>query len=228
MSLRFSLLGLFALVTFAALAWGALVGSAKDPATAAAPWWWASGVATGTVLLWMVCLFGALFGAGRRRAACGGALLAGAIYWLIVFSPFFRDGVGSKLITSRLIRLVEMKTLVEGNPTTPNNPVVTSFIPTPMTDSTVPLNYTGDPLITGNLLTDGTRNLLTDGTSSTLLLGTTIYVSSPAPPPVEAAHLATPLQEVAHYLLIWPLALAGGVLAGCMYALARRRGTAKT
>jgi hypothetical protein len=212
------------LVTFAALAAGAVVGSAKATASAA-PWWWASGVATGSVLLLVLCLFGALFGSGRRRAAFGGALLAGAIYWLIVFSPIFRDAVGSKLITSRLIRLAEMKWAVQANPAPPNNAVVTSFFPYSLNSTTAPVTYPGNALM---------GNVINDGTSSTLFLGTTIY-STPtlvlptvAPPPAEAAHLSTPLQEVAHYLLIWPLALLGGIMAGGMYALARRQRTANS
>jgi hypothetical protein len=97
---RFSLVGLLAAVTFAAVACGALVNPNE---------WWTIGVTSATVTLLAYAVLAALYRAGARRAFWVGAAVIGWGYFgLLPFALGFNfESYGeSPLITCRLLGML--------------------------------------------------------------------------------------------------------------------------
>jgi hypothetical protein len=97
---RFSLVGLLAAVTFAAVACGALVNPNE---------WWTIGVTSASVALLAYAVLAASYGVGSRRAFWVGAAIVGWGYFgLVPFSLGFNfESYGeSPLITCRLLGML--------------------------------------------------------------------------------------------------------------------------
>jgi hypothetical protein len=199
MSLRFSLLSLLGLVTFSGLAFAALVATGRAAPDSQAPYWWSSAVATVTIAMLIVCLLGAFFSAGRARASWAGAAVAGLVYWLLVFSSWFGEGIGAKLITSKGIAWADEKIRSLQPPPQPPA-IVWSFPSGPGGVNPVAWPYVAN----------------VNGPAG-------YYTVQAVQPPPPTGLPSTPFQEIAQYVLIWPLALLGGVVAGVMYAVSRRK-----
>jgi len=117
MSLRFSLLGLIGLTTFAGLASAALV----QPGVG-----WASFIisATGAMLCWQVLR--AMLTTGQPRAAAVGWLVFAIGYLALVLGPWLSSHVGPHLLTSR--GLVYAQVQWHKVPLSPNNPQAQQWI----------------------------------------------------------------------------------------------------
>ena len=97
---RFSLVGLLAAVTFAAVACGALVNPNE---------WWTIGVMSASATLLAYAVLAAIYGAGARRAFWVGAAVIGWGYFgLVPFSLGFNfENYGeSPLVTCRLLKML--------------------------------------------------------------------------------------------------------------------------
>jgi hypothetical protein len=97
---RFSLVGLLAAVTFAAVACGALVNPNE---------WWTIGVMSASATLLAYAVLAAIYGAGARRAFWVGAAVIGWGYFgLVPFSLGFNfEGYGeAPLVTNKLLRML--------------------------------------------------------------------------------------------------------------------------
>ncbi|MBI1903145.1 MAG: hypothetical protein HYS13_18750 [Planctomycetia bacterium] len=208
MSLRFSLLTLLGMVTFSGLAFAALVAAGRAAPDSQGPSWWSSATATVTISMLTVCLLGAFFSTGRTRATWAGAAVAGLLYWLLVFSSWFGDSIGAKLITSKGIAWADEKIRsLQQPPQPPAGSGLTGFT-----------YYTGpglNPYVAPQPYVANTNGPFY-----------ATYGFQAVQPPAPAGPPATPFQEIAQYVLIWPLALLGGVVAGVMYVVSRRRNAA--
>lgn len=94
MSLRFSLLGLVGLLSFAALACAALVRPGPQ---------WLGVVVTLTVLMVGFQFIRAVLAMGESRAAAVGWLLFATTYLALTLAPWLGDNVGPNLLSSKAI-----------------------------------------------------------------------------------------------------------------------------
>jgi hypothetical protein len=92
MSLRFSLLGLVAFITFAGLASAALVRPSVE---------WLSVVVTLTVMLIVLQILRATVGKGERRASATGWLLFALVYLALAIGPWSAETIGPQLLSSQ-------------------------------------------------------------------------------------------------------------------------------
>lgn len=108
---RFSLVGLLAAVTFAAVACGALVNPNE---------WWTIGVTSATVALLAYAVLAALYNAGARRAFWGGAAVIGWGYFALlplVLGVNFMNYGESALVTNQLLRMLAESRLGQNSQT---------------------------------------------------------------------------------------------------------------
>lgn len=94
MSLRFSLLGLIALVSVAGLASAALVTPSA---------WWLSVVVSLVALVLIIQLVRAALTTGSARASAIGWLLLASSYVALTQAPWLKDQIGGQLITTRAL-----------------------------------------------------------------------------------------------------------------------------
>ncbi len=216
--MRYSLLGLLALVLFVAISCAALIGAVRAQAGSTLPYWWSTGVISATVVLLVLCVLGTIFSTAKSRCAWAGALVIGLVYWALIFSSWFSTSVGTRLVTTRAILWIEQKLAPrDANANLAPPMAATSSWNDPSA------NYTSAPLVS-------------TGSTGTVYLPTTAYppatVYTPAtytrpsgqywPLSDVGGPPGTPFQEIFHYLLIWPLAAAGAVAAGWLYSRSRR------
>ncbi len=191
--LRFSLLGLLGVVLFAAIGCAALVSAIRTPGSEGSIWW-ASSVASLTLLAFGVCLFQVIFRQGKTRAAATGAVVAAAGYWLLALSPWLGPSMGPRLITTRMIAVAERKLMKQDDQQ--------------------------QQLLQPNVIRVWDAPT---GASTLTVAGTSVWTSYPplsAFAPTTVPHGST-FADVAHHLLMWPLALLGALLAGLLYARSR-------
>ena len=98
--MRFSLLALIALTTFAGIACAALAQPSAH---------WLTIVVTLTALIFEWQFVRLLVSDGERRAAAGGWLLFACVYLGLVFGPWTQQRIAPSLLTSQALRAAERK-----------------------------------------------------------------------------------------------------------------------
>lgn len=98
---RFSLAGLFGLVTFAALNFAAVRYSVEL---------WAAGLLLLIIAVLLVGVLGILYRRAERRAFWSGLTLFGAAYMLLALAPGLDSTLGKHLLTSKLLHEVYERT----------------------------------------------------------------------------------------------------------------------
>ncbi|MBI1903144.1 MAG: hypothetical protein HYS13_18745 [Planctomycetia bacterium] len=231
--LRFTLLGLLAVVTFMGVACAALASAARVYTTGStAGQWWECSIATLSLGMLAACLLGTFFSTGPSRTRWGGAAAAGIVYFVIIFTSWPGDSVRSKVITCRLFAWAEQAIQNAAAPANQGSPAGAYWIvdaygnPSPY--------YVGSGIVTaptgGTWGGSGTGmpGMPAGGMAPGVYPG--VYLSPPVPsgyafstsPQVSPGPPTTPFQGIAHYLTLWPLALLGGVLAQWLSWRSRR------
>jgi hypothetical protein len=126
MRIRFSILGLMALVLFVGVGFAAL---------RYATGWWSSGVFTATLIGLALSGAYAAHRRGPRRAFWSAFVAFGVGYMILAFGPWCEDSIRPRLITSKMIDLAYPRFTQYGSPLlfTPNG----RFFPVRESDATV-------------------------------------------------------------------------------------------
>jgi hypothetical protein len=222
--MRYSLLGL---VLFVAVGCAALMGTVRAIPGSSTPYWWSSVVVTLTAAFMGICMLGAVFSRGQARCGWAGAAMAGAVYWVLIFSTWFGGSVGTRLISSRAIVWAEQKLYAAAQQNNAQQVAYGQFMPLvgyPMGPGAIGPSGAGySPYInvgSGMVATPGGGGswpavYYTPADTPALTVAPTVGSDLAGPP-------STAFQEISHYLTIWPLAVIGGLLASLIYARSRR------
>ncbi len=151
--------------------------------------WWQSGIVTVTLLGWLALLLGGVYLRGNGRAIAGGAAVAGFTYWLLALGPWFHSQLGPSLLTHKALVAIDVRLH--------------------STQPTQTLVFTQPATIWPS---SGSIGAGSPYGSTAVPMQQLTLVSGQFPFDTWSTHF----QIIGHYLLVWLLALLGGMAAGWM------------